>query len=245
MTPPTRESQVPTEPGWYLANVRKRENEDESDLWLNDPMEKVWVHWQPDAAFPVQVPGNGFTADWVIEWGPSLAELLAKAERTDAAEAELLAARSATPCGNPGDGRPAWCPVAPSAPLDEFAENRWRKKPVVITARRMRAPFGVHTLEGHVHGRAGDWCITGVEGESYPCADRIFRATYERADEPAAPPVEWVDGRATVGGLALECVRVDASIWMVSIGERLRVMFEECDAETAKRGAIAVARAMG
>ena len=25
----------------------------------------------------------------------------------------------------------------------------------------------------------GDWIITGVQGEKYPCKDDVFRATYE------------------------------------------------------------------
>ncbi len=29
----------------------------------------------------------------------------------------------------------------------------------------------------------GDWIITGVKGEHYPCKPDIFEATYERADD--------------------------------------------------------------
>jgi hypothetical protein len=66
-------------------------------------------------------------------------------------------------------------------PEDEYIAAQWRKLPVVIEARRIAAPFAVMTLEGEMHGRAGDWCITGIKGEKYPCADAIFRATYEYA----------------------------------------------------------------
>lgn len=41
--------------------------------------------------------------------------------------------------------------------------------------------FTVRTLEGLMTGGPDDWVIRGVEGELYPCADRIFRATYEAA----------------------------------------------------------------
>jgi len=52
----------------------------------------------------------------------------------------------------------------------------------------MREPFRVETLEGTMEGRAGDWLITGINGEQYPCADDIFRKTYEHAvfDESAS-----------------------------------------------------------
>lgn len=36
----------------------------------------------------------------------------------------------------------------------------------------------VQTLEGIMHVQIGDWIITGVEGEKYPCKDSIFKKTY-------------------------------------------------------------------
>lgn len=38
--------------------------------------------------------------------------------------------------------------------------------------------FTVSTLEGVMTGGPDDWIIRGVEGELYPCADRIFQKTY-------------------------------------------------------------------
>lgn len=35
------------------------------------------------------------------------------------------------------------------------------------------------TLEGHHIVCPGDWIITGVKGENYPCKADIFAATYE------------------------------------------------------------------
>jgi hypothetical protein len=53
------------------------------------------------------------------------------------------------------------------------------KTPVEIQATQISEPFEVYTLEGIMRGGAGDWLIRGVEGEYYPCKDRIFRKTYE------------------------------------------------------------------
>lgn len=40
----------------------------------------------------------------------------------------------------------------------------------------------INTLEGgHIVCR-GDWIITGVAGEHYPCKPSIFERTYERVD---------------------------------------------------------------
>lgn len=43
----------------------------------------------------------------------------------------------------------------------------------------------IDTLEGEMRVSPGDWIITGVKGEKYPCKPDIFEATYER--EPISP----------------------------------------------------------
>ncbi len=81
---------------------------------------------------------------------------------------------------------------------------KFRKKPVVIEAiqitdatfdsphpndehipgvtydPRDRCAF-IDTLEGRMRADMGDWIITGVKGEHYPCKPDIFAATYEPA----------------------------------------------------------------
>ncbi len=61
----------------------------------------------------------------------------------------------------------------------------FRKKPVEIQAVRLTARTTIRTLEGDMVGCPGDWLITGVAGEKYPCKDHIFRETYEPVDELA------------------------------------------------------------
>jgi len=56
---------------------------------------------------------------------------------------------------------------------------KFRKKPVVIEAIQLTERIEIETLEGIMVGNVGDWLITGVKGEKYPCKDDIFRATYE------------------------------------------------------------------
>ena len=77
---------------------------------------------------------------------------------------------------------------------------KFRKKPIVIEAVQyhdwMRSqdelPEGVyivpwqdgdqpiiHTLEGDMLVNEGDWVITGIKGEKYPCKPDIFEQTYE------------------------------------------------------------------
>jgi hypothetical protein len=57
----------------------------------------------------------------------------------------------------------------------------YRKRPVTVHAIQMQRPFDVQTLEGVMHGNAGDWLIEGVSGELYPCKPDIFAKTYEEA----------------------------------------------------------------
>jgi len=60
---------------------------------------------------------------------------------------------------------------------------RFRKKPVVIDAFRLKGNVKIHTLEGIIHGDTGDWLIVGIEGEMYPCKHDIFVQTYEPINE--------------------------------------------------------------
>lgn len=59
---------------------------------------------------------------------------------------------------------------------------KFRKKPVVIEAVQLLERTEIKTLEGVMVGNPGDWLITGVAGEQYPCRDDIFRATYEEVE---------------------------------------------------------------
>ena len=56
---------------------------------------------------------------------------------------------------------------------------KYRKKPVVIEAYQTDKELDIETLEGTMHANAGDWIITGVHGEQYPCKPYIFEKTYE------------------------------------------------------------------
>ena len=78
---------------------------------------------------------------------------------------------------------------------------KFRKKPVVIEATQwfkhgdhpkvLPMPRGyesptkgrIPTMEGPMEVTAGDWIITGVKGEHYPCKPDIFDMTYERVEE--------------------------------------------------------------
>lgn len=62
---------------------------------------------------------------------------------------------------------------------------KFRKRPVEIEAVRLTERVVIETLEGTMVGEPGDWQITGVDGEQYPCKDHIFRQTYEPVDTAA------------------------------------------------------------
>ena len=57
--------------------------------------------------------------------------------------------------------------------------RKFRKKPVVIEAFQTDCQLTIQTLEGCMTASPGDWIITGVNGEQYPCKPDIFEKTYE------------------------------------------------------------------
>ena len=64
---------------------------------------------------------------------------------------------------------------------------KFRKKPVIIEAYQTKETMQIETLEGVMTAEPGDFIITGVAGETYPCKDDIFRRTYTREFEPENP----------------------------------------------------------
>jgi len=60
--------------------------------------------------------------------------------------------------------------------------KRYRKKPIVIEAYQTDVEIIIPTLEGDMKASAGDWIITGVHGEQYPCKPDIFEKTYEEVE---------------------------------------------------------------
>ena len=52
------------------------------------------------------------------------------------------------------------------------------KKPVEITFRIAEEEEQIKTLEGVMTANKGDYIITGIKGEHYPCKPDIFKASY-------------------------------------------------------------------
>ena len=61
--------------------------------------------------------------------------------------------------------------------------KKYRKKPVIIEAYQVDKELIITTLEGEMKARVGDYIITGVKGEKYPCRKDIFELTYEEVKE--------------------------------------------------------------
>ena len=59
----------------------------------------------------------------------------------------------------------------------------YRKKPVVIQAYQTDKVMYIETLEGTHKANVGDFIITGVHGEQYPCKPDIFQKTYQQVTE--------------------------------------------------------------
>lgn len=57
--------------------------------------------------------------------------------------------------------------------------KNYRKRPIVIEAYRTDKEIIIETLEGNLKANIGDYVITGLRGEKYPCKPDIFEKTYE------------------------------------------------------------------
>lgn len=60
-----------------------------------------------------------------------------------------------------------------------MTSKKYRKKPIVIEAYQTDKVMYIETLEGIMKANVGDYIITGVNGEWYPCKPDIFEQTYE------------------------------------------------------------------
>lgn len=79
---------------------------------------------------------------------------------------------------------------------------KFRKKPIIIEAEQWFSNkkiegveyeydttydnsyrYFIRTLEGKMNVSPGDWIITGIAGEKYPCKPDIFEKTYERVED--------------------------------------------------------------
>jgi len=111
--------------------------------------------------------------------------------------------------------------------------SKYRKKPVVIEAEKFdpedsippdvevvslndKKAYFVPTLEGDMSVRPGDFIITGVKGERYPCRADIFEETYEPADE--AGPIDWEEYRTGVLRTANSSLSWQQRVAMGSMG---------------------------
>ena len=59
---------------------------------------------------------------------------------------------------------------------------KFRKRPIIVEAYKSDKNLIIHTLEGDMKASKGDWIITGIKGEQYPCKPDIFEKTYEPID---------------------------------------------------------------
>lgn len=60
--------------------------------------------------------------------------------------------------------------------------GKYRKNPIEVDAYQTDRRVVIHTLEGDLIAEPGDWIITGIKGEKYPCKPDVFEMTYKKID---------------------------------------------------------------
>jgi len=143
--------------------------------------------------------------------------------------------------------------------------QKFRKKPVVIEAMKLTrenyidvylwmstsweersvsqlvdgtVEIYIHTLEGNMTARQGDWIIKGVQGEFYPCKPDIFEQTYE----PATPDVSPVP--PTRENFCDDCGRFCTEKYLSAEHkcQRCQRIDEPCEFMPEPRGAFGIAQ---
>ena len=105
--------------------------------------------------------------------------------------------------------------------------KQYRKKPVVIQAYQTLVELKIETLEGVMVASPGDYIITGVKGEMYPCKPDIFEMTYEEVEQGhfGSPIHEWFELSyaqfLTVPRLVMESMPYE---WQCEMAKLLREM---------------------
>ncbi len=62
-------------------------------------------------------------------------------------------------------------------------KKKYRKKPIIVEAYQTNTDIIIQTPEGYMYASAGDYIITGINGEQYPCKADIFEKTYELVED--------------------------------------------------------------
>ena len=68
---------------------------------------------------------------------------------------------------------------------------RYVKNPIEIEAYKTDKEMIIHTLEGDMKANIGDYIITGIKGEQYPCKPDISEATYEISTIDVVPKSDF------------------------------------------------------
>lgn len=80
-----------------------------------------------------------------------------------------------------------WLEQFDDIPIDDIYKEdsqvkKYRKKPIIVEAYQTDEEIEIKTLEGTMKANKGDYIITGIHGEQYPCKQDIFHETYDEVD---------------------------------------------------------------
>lgn len=81
-----------------------------------------------------------------------------------------------------------WLEQFDDIPIDDIYKEdsqvkKYRKKPIIVEAYIATKEEYIKTLEGTMKADKGDYVITGIRGERYPCKPDIFKQTYEEVKQ--------------------------------------------------------------
>ena len=100
--------------------------------------------------------------------------------------------------------------------IENFTQKKYLPEGVIYHYNTAQSPqhcFSIKTLEGNLKVSDGDWIITGVKGERYPCKPDIFKATYEPVID--SPQSKLEEAREILENLWINCnnIPTDGTIY--------------------------------
>lgn len=104
--------------------------------------------------------------------------------------------------------------------------GQYCKLPIPITAYQTDEEFDIETLKGTHHASIGDWIITGVNGEQYPCKPDIFEKTYIKCGQAnKMEQVAAIFGKKLNEEFTIECGGRHYKAYFKKSGIRVHAMY--------------------
>ncbi|ADU30594.1 hypothetical protein [Evansella cellulosilytica] len=68
---------------------------------------------------------------------------------------------------------------------------KYRRKPIIVDAVKITREMTINSSKGTLKGEPGDYLVTELNGEQYPCSAKEFENNY-------VPTKSWIDVKGVI-----------------------------------------------